>query len=50
MACQRRASADLLLLLAVSLWATNYAVIKFGVGEFNPLAFPVLRFGVGASR
>jgi drug/metabolite transporter (DMT)-like permease len=40
-------SADLLLLVAVSLWAANYAVIKFGVGEFNPLAFPVLRFGVG---
>ena len=40
-------SADLLLLVAVSLWAANYAVIKFGVSEFNPLAFPVLRFGVG---
>ena len=40
-------SADLLLLVAVSLWAANFAIVKFGVSEFNPLAFPVLRFGVG---
>jgi drug/metabolite transporter (DMT)-like permease len=40
-------SADLFLLVAVSLWAANFAVVKFGIGEFNPLAFPVLRFGVG---
>jgi drug/metabolite transporter (DMT)-like permease len=43
----RESSADLLLLVAISLWSANYAVVKFGVGEFNPLAFPVLRFGVG---
>ncbi len=40
-------SAELLLLTAVSLWGLNYAVMKFGVGEISPLAFPVLRFGLG---
>jgi len=40
-------SADLILFIAVSLWALNYAVIKFGVSEISPLAFPVLRFGLG---
>jgi drug/metabolite transporter (DMT)-like permease len=40
-------SADLLLLVAVTLWALNYAVIKFGVSEINPLAFVVLRWGLG---
>ena len=43
----RESSADLLLLVAISLWSANYAIVKFGVSEFNPLAFPVLRFGVG---
>ncbi len=40
-------SADLLLLVAISLWALNYAVIKYGVSQISPLAFPVLRFGLG---
>ncbi len=40
-------SADLLLLIAISLWALNYAVIKVGVSEISPLAFPVLRYGLG---
>jgi len=40
-------SADLILFTAVSLWALNYAVIKFGVTQISPLAFPVLRFGLG---
>ncbi len=40
-------SADLLLLVAISLWSLNYAVIKVGVGEISPVAFPVLRFGIG---
>jgi drug/metabolite transporter (DMT)-like permease len=40
-------SADLLLLVAVSLWALNYAVIKFGVSEISPLTFVVLRWGLG---
>ena len=40
-------SADLILLTAVSLWALNYTVIKFGVSQISPLAFPVLRFGLG---
>lgn len=43
----RESSADLILLVAVSFWAANGAVVKFGVTEFSPLAFPVLRFGVG---
>ncbi len=40
-------SADLILLVAISLWGLNYAVIKFGVEQINPLAFPVIRFGLG---
>ena len=42
-----QASADLLLLAAVSLWGLNYSIVKFGLGEIAPLAFPVFRFGVG---
>jgi drug/metabolite transporter (DMT)-like permease len=41
------ASADLLLLGAVSLAALNYSAVKLGVSEITPLAFPVFRFGVG---
>lgn len=40
-------SADLILLIAVSLWSLNFTVVKFGIGEISPLAFPVLRFGLG---
>ena len=40
-------SADLLLLAAVSIWALNYSVVKVGLTEVDPLAFPVVRFGVG---
>jgi drug/metabolite transporter (DMT)-like permease len=43
----RPASADLLLLTAVSLWGLNYSVVKFGLGQIAPLAFPVFRFGLG---
>ncbi|MGH2511479.1 MAG: DMT family transporter [Candidatus Limnocylindrales bacterium] len=43
----RGSSADLLLLSAIALWSANYAIVKFGISEFNPLAFPVLRFGAG---
>jgi drug/metabolite transporter (DMT)-like permease len=42
-----KASADLLLLAAVSLWGLNYSIVKFGLSEIAPLAFPVFRFGVG---
>ena len=42
----RRAPSDVILLAAVSLWALNYSVVKFGIGEFEPLALPVYRFGV----
>jgi len=45
----RAASADLLLLTAVTLWGLNYSIVKFGLSEIAPLAFPVFRFGVGAS-
>ena len=43
----RSASADLLLLTAVTLWGLNYSIVKFGLSEIAPLAFPVFRFGVG---
>jgi drug/metabolite transporter (DMT)-like permease len=43
----RPASADLLLLTAVTLWGLNYSIVKFGLSEIAPLAFPVFRFGVG---
>jgi drug/metabolite transporter (DMT)-like permease len=35
-----------ILFAAVSLWALNYSVVKFGIGEFELLALPVFRFGV----
>jgi drug/metabolite transporter (DMT)-like permease len=34
-------------LTAVTLWGLNYSVVKFGLSEIAPLAFPVFRFGVG---
>ena len=40
-------SADLILLAAVALWGLNYTVVKVGLTEIQPLAFPVFRFGVG---
>ncbi len=43
----RAPSADVLLLSAVSIWALNYSVVKIGLTEIDPLAFPVVRFGVG---
>jgi drug/metabolite transporter (DMT)-like permease len=41
------ASADLLLLVAVALWGLNPSIVKFGLSQIAPLAFPVFRFGVG---
>ena len=32
---------------AVTLWGLNYSVVKFGLSEIAPLAFPVFRFGLG---
>jgi drug/metabolite transporter (DMT)-like permease len=32
---------------AVTLWGLNYSIVKFGLSEIAPLAFPVFRFGVG---
>lgn len=42
----RSAPSDAILLAAVTLWALNYSVVKFGIREFEPLALPVFRFGV----
>jgi len=42
----RNAPSDVILFAAVSLWALNYSVVKFGIGEFELLALPVFRFGV----
>jgi drug/metabolite transporter (DMT)-like permease len=44
---RQASSADLLLLSASVLWGLNYSIIKFGLAEIEPLAFPILRFGVG---
>jgi drug/metabolite transporter (DMT)-like permease len=41
-------SADLVLLSAISIWSLNFTVMKVGIGEISPLAFPVFRFGLGA--
>lgn len=40
-------SADLVLLTAITLWSLNYSIIKFGITEIQPLAFPLIRFGLG---
>jgi drug/metabolite transporter (DMT)-like permease len=32
---------------SVALWALSYSVVKFGLREIAPLAYPVLRYGVG---
>ncbi|HEU4571444.1 MAG TPA: DMT family transporter, partial [Candidatus Limnocylindrales bacterium] len=40
------APSDAILIAAVTLWALNYSVVKFGISEFEPLALPVYRFGV----
>jgi drug/metabolite transporter (DMT)-like permease len=37
----------LLLLSAVTVWALNVSVVKIGLAEIQPLAFPVFRYGVG---
>jgi len=36
-----------LLLTAVTLWGLNYSIVKFGLSEIAPLAFPVFRCGIG---
>ena len=41
----RSAPSDVLLATAVTLWALNYSVVKYGISQFEPLAFPVFRFG-----
>ena len=41
-------SADVVLLLAISLWSLNFTVMKVGIGEISPLVFPIFRFGLGA--
>ena len=39
-------SSDVILLVAVTLWALSYAVVKFALREFEPLVLPVFRFGI----
>jgi drug/metabolite transporter (DMT)-like permease len=41
------ASADLVLLLAVTTGALNYSVVKFAVSQIQPLAFTLIRFAIG---
>jgi drug/metabolite transporter (DMT)-like permease len=41
------ASADLVLLFAVTTGALNYTVLKFGVSQIQPLAFTLIRFAIG---
>lgn len=36
-----------MLLTAVTLWGLNYSIVKFGLSEIAPLAFPVFRCGIG---
>ncbi|MGO9204639.1 MAG: DMT family transporter [Candidatus Limnocylindrales bacterium] len=36
-----------MLVSSVALWALSYSVVKFGLREIAPLAYPVLRYGVG---
>ncbi|HEU4674306.1 MAG TPA: DMT family transporter [Candidatus Limnocylindrales bacterium] len=40
--------ADLVLLGAISIWSLNFTVMKVGIAEISPVAFPVFRFGIGA--
>ena len=41
--------ADLLLITSVSLWALSYSVVKFGLREIEPLAFPVILYGIAGT-
>lgn len=45
----RSAPSDVILFAAVSLWALNYTVVKFGISQFEPLALPVYRFGAAGA-
>jgi drug/metabolite transporter (DMT)-like permease len=44
-AAARSGSSDVILLAAVTLWALNYSVMKYGISQIHPLALPVIRFG-----
>jgi drug/metabolite transporter (DMT)-like permease len=44
-----RASAELALVATVVIWSLNFSAVKVGVTAISPLAFSVLRFGLGAS-
>lgn len=37
-----------MLLTAIAIWSLNFSVMKVGIGELSPLAFPIFRFGLGA--
>jgi drug/metabolite transporter (DMT)-like permease len=41
----RSTSSDTILIAAVTLWALNYSVMKYGITQIAPLALPVIRFG-----
>jgi drug/metabolite transporter (DMT)-like permease len=42
-----RVSADVLLVVCVTIWGLNFTVIKYGLGNgFNPLTFASLRFTI----
>jgi drug/metabolite transporter (DMT)-like permease len=44
-AAARSGSSDVILLAAVTLWALNYTVMKYGISQIQPLALPAIRFG-----
>jgi drug/metabolite transporter (DMT)-like permease len=44
-AAARSGSSDVILLVAVTLWALNYSVMKYGISQIQPLALPAIRFG-----
>ena len=41
-------SAELTMLLTVVLWSFNFTAVKLGLRDIAPLAFTVVRFGLGA--
>ncbi len=47
-AASAEGGADLVLLAAITIWSLNFTVMKVGIGEISPVAFPVFRFGIGA--
>jgi drug/metabolite transporter (DMT)-like permease len=46
---RRTYSAELVMLVTVVLWSGNFTAVKLGLREISPLAFTVVRFGIGAA-